>query len=230
MKMIYSFLLLLCAATAQGQSVKYDQIIPPDHVNQTLLEERLVQLAWKNYPQNRVAELELERAEGYASKANWDWLNRITISGNLNEFTLNPETHTRAEFFPRYNFNLTIPLGVLVDQTSNARIARANVAIEEEQIKQLKLRVRSEVLTRYEEYKRTNDLLKEKIAFLQTLERRLIQLQTENPKPHMNDVNRISDQIAQSKQDVIIWTSNSKLVKVKLEEYIGVRLEEVSVP
>jgi outer membrane protein TolC len=229
MKVLYLLLLLFSTTKVLGQSVNYDKVIIPEHIKASQMEERLVQLAWQNSPQGRVGELEQVRAEAYATKANWDWLNRVTVSGNLNEFTIDPAENARAEYYPRYNFNVSIPLGVFVDQAKNAKIARTNVAIEEEQIKLLKLRIRTEVLTRYEDHIRTKTLLTQKLEVLQKLEERQATLNLQNPKPTQGELSRIEDQIKQVEQDITTWTSNTKMTKLRLEEYIGVQFEEVYV-
>lgn len=227
MKLV-SIIGLTCAVTmALGQPVNYDKIVVPEHIKTAQIEERLVQLAWQNYPQARVAELQQERAEASAGKANWDWLNRITVSGNLNEFTLDPESNARADFYPRYNFNLSLPLGIFVDQSKNAKMARANVAIEQEELKQLKLRIRTEVLVRYEDHIRTKEILLQKRAVLQKLEERRSSIKLQNPNASASELSRIEDQILQVQQDVTTWTSSVRVTKLRLEEYIGVTLEEV---
>ena len=162
MKLLYLISMLLVATVGLGQTVDYDKIVLPENVEASQIEEKLVQLAWKNYPQKKIAEIEAGRAQNQVNKASWDWLNRITVSGNLNEFTINPEDNLRAQYYPRYNFNLSIPLGMFVDQANNSRISRANLEIELEQLKQLKLHIRTEVLSRYEDFKRTGEILKEK--------------------------------------------------------------------
>lgn len=227
MKPLSVLVLIFAAPMAFAQPVNYDKVIVPEHIKTVQLEERLVQLAWQNYPQARVAELQQERAEASAGKANWDWLNRITVSGNLNEFTIDPESHARAEFYPRYNFNLSLPLGIFVDQSKNSKMARANVAIEQEELKQLKLRIRTEVLVRYEDHVRTKEILLQKREVLQKLEERKNTIKLQNPNVSTAELSRIEDQILQVKQEVTTWTSSVRVTKLKLEEYIGVKLEEV---
>lgn len=225
--------MLLVATVGLGQTVDYDKIVLPENVEASQIEEKLVQLAWKNYPQKKIAEIEAGRAQNQVNKASWDWLNRITVSGNLNEFTINPEDNLRAQYYPRYNFNLSIPLGMFVDQANNSRISRANLEIELEQLKQLKLHIRTEVLSRYEDFKRTGEILKEKNKQKLELERRLYVAQNPTAKPNSKVVtdntaviDRLNDQIVVIKQEIITWTSSNRTAKLRLEEFIGVKYEE----
>ena len=85
----------------------------------------------------------------------------MTISGNMNEFNLNPEANPeRNNFYPRYNIGLRIPLGELVDIPKNVKIAKENHRIAELSLNQQKLTIRTEVLRRYHKYVSAKELLK----------------------------------------------------------------------
>jgi hypothetical protein len=63
--------------TAQAQSIDYNKIILPDRVVTKNFEERLVQLAWKNHPSNRVVDQNVEIAQKEKAVARWRWLDDI---------------------------------------------------------------------------------------------------------------------------------------------------------
>ena len=56
-------LLLFVTANVLGQNVDYNKIILPDHVQSPDFAEKLVQLAWKNNPQNEVLRREIKISE-----------------------------------------------------------------------------------------------------------------------------------------------------------------------
>ena len=66
-------LLLFIPFISFSQSVDYNKIIVPDQVPEISFEERLVQLAWKNHPTNKVAVQKVEMAQALKSKASWAW-------------------------------------------------------------------------------------------------------------------------------------------------------------
>jgi len=212
-----------------AQSVDYTMIILPDNINEVEFEEKLVRLAWKNYPLNKISLIEQERSENNLNKASWNWLNRITISGNLNEFTINPDNFERSQFYPRYNFNVTIPLGVFVDQANDARIARNNVAIESEQVNQQKLTIRAEVLMRYEDYKRNIEVLKLRTKTNDDIgvDFALSKQKFQSGVIGIDEYNNVVEAYNRSQEGVILSQSALKVSKIRVEQLIGVKLEDV---
>src|SRR5436190_18721624 len=92
--------------------VDYNTIILPTNASNLSFEEKLVQLAWRNDPNNSQVIKQSSVARYTLKQAQWTWLDYITVRGNLNEFTLNPsrDVNDRANFYPRYNFGIAITL------------------------------------------------------------------------------------------------------------------------
>jgi hypothetical protein len=63
MKSLIVTLLLTSSITAFAQSVDYSKIVTPDSVEPANFEERLVRLAWQNYPLNRTYDAEVSTSK-----------------------------------------------------------------------------------------------------------------------------------------------------------------------
>ena len=85
------YLFVFLPLLTHAQSVDYNKIIVSDQVPSISFEERLVQLAWKNHPTNKVALQKVEMAQALKSKASWAWLDYFFVQANVNEFTSNTE-------------------------------------------------------------------------------------------------------------------------------------------
>jgi outer membrane protein TolC len=154
--------LLFVTVHAFGQNVDYNKIILPDHVQSPDFAEKLVQIAWRNNPLNEVLRNEIKISEYQVKKNAGSWLDIITVSGNLNEFTINPDAddNNRASFYPRYNVRASISLGMFVNIPYQTKMDRQAVAIAESNLDARKLEVRNIVMKTYNDYLLTEKIYK----------------------------------------------------------------------
>lgn len=189
--------------------------------------EALVELAWKNYPENNVYRHELKREEEIITQAQWSWLNDIGASFNLNEGNLNPEANTRNIFFPRYNFRVSLSAGTFINTPSRVRQAKIGKEIAHENVAQQELAIRREVLSRYYVYLYNLDLLKLRMQAMQDVQsaytvatrsfnRGEISLEEYNQALHAR--NAAEESRLQAERELV-------LSKLNLEELIGMSLE-----
>lgn len=229
MKMIIFFLLI--SLPLFGQNIDYNKIILPESSQSSEFEEKLVQLAWRNHPSNEVLRREVKIAEYNVKQSNVSWLENIRISGNVNEFTINKQAdlYGRADFFPLYNIGASISLGAFITIPYNIKKNREALVITTENVNAQKLEVRNEVLKLYNEY-----LMRERIYKLQS------QALLDNETSHklaeqrfrrgeitfetyalsLTGYNNIMVTQLQSERDY-------KNAKLDLEQWIGMRLEDV---
>lgn len=115
--------------------------------------EELVKMAMSN-PSIKIIEEQIE-----AGKLEWGiqkagWLNNLNASFNLNEGNLRRTTSPNdfVGFYPRYNFNLSVPLGNFVTKTKQIKKARSQyeqtIAMKEVEQGQ----IRETVLVTYQTY------------------------------------------------------------------------------
>jgi outer membrane protein TolC len=224
-------LLLFVTANVFGQNVDYNKIILPDHVQSPDFAEKLVQLAWKNNPGNEVFRRQVKISEYQVKRNAAEWLDIISLQGNVNEFTLNPSADqgNRADFYPKYNIRAAITLGMFVNVPLNTKIDREQVAISNAQVDARKLEIRNIVMKTYNDY-----LLLEKIYKIQAqlfsdienahkiLEQKFKNGETtfENYSASQGNYNRASITLLSAETDY-------KNVKLDLERLIGLPLEDV---
>jgi outer membrane protein TolC len=222
---------ILALQTALAQQVDYNKIILPSNVRSEDFGEKLVQLAWQNLPSNAVLENNKEIAELRSKLANWSWLNQIAVRGNLNEFSVDPESSpTGVNLFPRYNIGVTIPLGIFVSEPIEARVAKKLSLNSALQINQQKLNVRKLVLVAYQNFlmyeeilKVKNDLLEDEYANMLAVEQKF--QRGEITIDQYKSVTRAYNLEVEEKIKANNQLQNSKL---ELESLIGVKLEDVN--
>lgn len=231
MSRIATLVLLVSSFTSVGQSVDYNKIVLPSGLVSVSFEERLVQLAWTNHPSSKISQLNVNMFNKEKSLATWSWLDNASATFNVNQFTLDPSTDVlgRAAFFPRYNLSFRIPLGTFISTPLQAKIANDKVLISQQQVNELKLTVRKEVLTaveilkeRYKIY-RLRDRLKEDF---------LILLKDAEKKFSIGEIKIDQYQLASQAynaraESVISSQSMFNQSKLQIEAMIGVKLDEV---
>jgi outer membrane protein TolC len=214
-----------------GQSVDYNKIVLPAEVKTDNMEERLVQLAWQNLPQSTVLENNRDIADMRSKIAKWSWLDNISARGNLNEFAINPDANPNvANFFPRYNFGVTIPLGVFVSTPIESRIAKKQVLNTEQQINQQKLQVRKLVLTAYNNYKMYKEIFKVKNELVEDEYANLLVMEEKFQKSQISieQYKAVTRTYNLEIEEKIKAANQMENAKLEVEALIGMKLEEVN--
>lgn len=228
-KMLLIFLVTIASLSLQAQSIDYNKIILPDRVQSSDMGEKLVQLAWKNHPANEIFRRDVTIAQYQVGRSAADWLNMITVQGNINEFNIKEQDPNVPVFLPRYNFGLIVPLGIFVKNPNETKQNKQKLAIAQESVNAQKLEVRRVVLKAYNDY-----LLAEKIFKIQSqqfsdtesnlklIEQRFKRGETnfEVYTSSQAELNRASIAMLQADRDF-------KNAKLDLEQLIGVKLEDV---
>lgn len=122
------------------------------------IRERLVQLAMQN-PNAEIDDRNVIIADYNLKKAKANILNQVVVQGNLNEFSIEKNQVPNATLYPRYNFGVTIPLGLFTIRSHDIKIARETVGINEAHRSENDKILREVVLAKYEDYLMNVDLL-----------------------------------------------------------------------
>lgn len=229
MKKIILFMLI--SGSVVAQNIDYNKIILPEHSSADYV-EKLVQLAWKNHPSNDILRKEVDLAQYDVAQSPAQWLDIFRFSGNMNEFTINPQSDIFGRgigFYPRYNVSATITLGQFLSIPYNTKKNKQKVAIAQSAVNVQKLEVRNQVIKAYNEY-----VLREKIYKVQS------QLRSDNETSHKLIEQRFKNGETtfetyslslNNYSTVAIATLEAETAfknsKVDLEQLIGVRLEDV---
>lgn len=229
-KIVVFFIVIFINNFLHAQIVDYNRIILPNEIDSLDMQEKLVQLAWNNNPENIILDKQKEILVNKYKLQKSSFLNRITIQGNLNEAVINPpENFNNNIFFPRYNFSVVIPLGIISEQKYNNRIARLNTEVAEENIKLKKLQIRALVIERYQDflfkrnqYKIMQELLEEEYS-----RHLLVEDNFKNGKTSLEDY---SISLNNYNSKLIVWyqaESDFKISKAQLEMLTGVFMEDL---
>ncbi len=223
--------LLFVTVHAFGQNIDYNKIILPSHVQSPDFAEKLVQLAWNNHPDNEILRSEIKASEYQVKKNAANWLDIITVTGNLNEFVLNPDEDefNRAAFYPKYNVRASISLGMFVSIPNQTKIDKQRRSIANSQLDSKKLAVRNSVMKTYNEY-----LLNEKIYKIQAQQFSDVETAHRSVEQRFKNGETTFEMYAASQRNynqasisLLIAETDYKNKKLDLEQLIGVRLEDV---
>lgn len=214
------------------QKIDFNSVILPNYAKDISFEEKLVQLAWENNPENRILSNNIEIATHEVRLTKAQWLDLVTLSGNLNEFAINPTTEfqrERAQFFPLYNVNLSLRLSTLLTNPQKTKIAYINLQNQHQNLNLQKLNLRREVLTRYENFKQSKEILGFQMELTENLYNAFI-LAEDNFKKGQIDIDRYNQNFEEYKNAQIRQRNletNYNTAKYELEEIIGVEFETV---
>lgn len=220
---------LILPLALQAQSIDYNKIILPDRVVTKNFEERLVQLAWKNHPSNRVVDQNVEIAQKEKAAARWRWLDDIYANGNVNEYTLHPKPDQNNIYYPRYNFGVRITLGSFVNIPLQVSAANGRMINAEHLVNQKKLSVREEVLGNVERLKqyykfiKIREQIKEDFRTMYKDAEKKFSTGDINIERYRAAVQAYYDQSEQ----VIEAQTNYNGVKIALEGLVGVQLPDI---
>jgi len=223
--------LVLFPLLANSQNVDYNNIILPDGASEISFAEKLVRLAWKNNPANRILERQKNISEYEIKQARWSWLDEFRIQGNVNEFVLNENADVggRADFFPLYNLSAQVRLGFFVDIPLETKKKKEEYYIAQSNIDLQKIGLRAEVLKRYELYLMNRELLKVQTEATEDLFATfsIVEQNFKNGQATLEEYNLILDRYNTQKIRKITAQGNFNRSKIEVEEMIGVKLEDV---
>jgi outer membrane protein TolC len=230
MKTIALYLFVLIPFLAPAQAIDYNKIIVSEQITSISFEERLVQLAWKNHPTNKVALQKVEMAQALKSKASWAWLDYFFVQANVNEFTSNTEVDGWGRaFYPKYNLGVKLPIGTLVHTPLNARASNDQLLINEFEVNAKKLQVRRDVLSAIEKLRERYKIIKlrERIK-----EDYLLMFQSAEKKFKAGEITLefyrgTSQAYYLQEEEIIHAQSLFNQERIALEELIGVELKDV---
>jgi outer membrane protein TolC len=229
MKKIVFFLLISTAAF--GQYVDYNKIILPEGAQSNDFAEKLVQIAWRNHPDNEMFRRQVNVAGYDVKKSSAEWADIVHFRGNLNEFTINPESDplSRAVFFPKYNISADISLGMFFQIPYNVKQNKERLMIAQTQVNSQKLLVRNQVLKAYNEY-----LMREKMYKIQSqlaldneTSHKLVEQKFKNGEITFETYSMSLSSFSAVTVSQLQAEKDYKNAKLDLEQFIGMKLEDV---
>ena len=224
------FLLFACAATAQ--QTNYENIVQPLDTKARDFSEYLVQLAWQNNPASAIALEDVKNARDKAGNIRKEWMRDVQASFNFNEANLRAVDTFGNVFFPRYNIGLTLNLFNILSQKDKNRIGRRDIEIAEQKVNAQMLAVRAETLTRYTHFRLAKDILKTRTLVEQETYNNFVLIQQlyKTDEKTFEDYSTASSAYYQAQEARIRAAADLQVAKLRLEEIIGLKWEQVQHP
>ncbi len=235
------------AKTAAAQVANFDRIIVPVDQKAKDFSEYLVQLAWVNNPAVKVLDYKKEAAASEVKLAKKTWLNAVSPSVSYSRQPLpltkpryNNATPQQLVGFDldKYLYNnlvtpsLGLNLGVLFSNGNQTSIARQNLKIAEADIDAQKLAIRATTLEHYQLFRLSLEILKARTQVEQDAKNNfdvMAQLfRTDAVK--FADYNEAAKTYHEAVESRIKAESELQVSRLRLEEIIGVRWEDVNHP
>lgn len=160
-------LFLAAALTVGAQNKKNEKTknlptAPSKDVSSEDIENRLVEMALAN-PDQKVREYETQRSKAQLTKAKAEWLNYVMASANINDVTTgryrNNNDYRAQVYYPLWNIGVRVPLGTLIQNGQDVKVARANVNISNAQEESARRQFKAMILSKYHTYLTTKQKL-----------------------------------------------------------------------
>ncbi len=239
LKFLVLSVLLLQAFFAQAQEMEY-----PLAVAEPGLMSYMANLAWLNNPANDNYFQEEVIAKEKVKMAKRGWWKNVGVTFNLNEANLqkktveNPATGGNVPtnssgnvFFPRYNFGAAFDLGSIFDTPNKKKIAQRKVMMAESLTQQAKKDIRGQIIQMYQEYLTTIEILKLRYKSESDMKANYDLINElyrgGDKRVGLKDVLEASYALNNAKESRIKANKMMTIAKMKLEDFIGVKLEAV---
>ena len=229
-KYLYLFGFLLIAFFAQAQ----DELTYPLAVEEAGLMSYLANLAWLNNPENDNFFQEEVIAKEKVKIVQRGWWKNVGLTFNLNEANIKSNKNddgTENVFFPRYNFGAAFDLGSIFDTPNKKKIAKRKVIMAESLTQQAKKDIRGQIIQMYQEYLTTIEILKLRYKSESDMKSSydlMDQLYKSGDKRvGFKDVLESSLALNNAAESRIKANKLMVIAKMKLEDFIGVKLEAV---
>lgn len=200
------------------------------------IREKLVTLALQN-PQLEIADHQIKISKYNLKTAKGWWINNVHLSFNANEFTIKrlmgekPNTAGQyySNYYPIYNMGVNIPIGGIFTQPAQVKAAREQVAIAEAQRNSQYRQIREAVLSAYEDYLASKELLTVQSQITESSYNDFLQAkrQFRNGQISVDEYNVAAASYHSQLKSRISAQHNFNLDKIQLETIIGVPLSSV---
>lgn len=208
------------------------KLVITENYNSPEFRNVLVTEALKNNSENKTLKLQTDISKEQLNKSKVKWLDYVAVSGNVNEFTIDPPEiaggQSQSLFYPRYNFGLNFSVGSLFSNAYDTKIAKKNVAIAQEQEKNTPILLRSAVLAKFEDYVQARELLKLQ-AQIKNDEEAVYTLAERKFKTNeisLNEFNDASKNLYAERFKQIEMKRNLLVFKYELEALVGAQIED----
>lgn len=193
--------------------------------NEEILKDKLVKLAFKNAGIT-AADANIRIAEISRKKANSSFLSSVNLGANVNEFVVN--NSPAANFFPKYNLGVTIPLDLFAKNKAEKNTADQMIIFNTSQKELLKANIKARVLMQYETYKEKKELVElQKMAMEEDIDAyERAQQDFKDEVITLEELNKIFKLSVYEKAILSTKEKDLRIAIIQMEEIIGVPIQK----
>lgn len=188
------------------------------------IKARLIKLAMSN-PQVAIDNANVEVALLNRKMASTSWLSSLSVTGNVNEFVIN--NSPAANFFPKYNLGVAVPFNIFAKNSNEKRVGNENIKIATALKIQNENILKAEVLSRYETFKEQKELLALQNISVENnfSDYQAAQKNFSDGLISIGELNKFYQAYIAEKIKIISITKDFNTAKIRLEELIGLPIE-----
>ncbi len=226
MKTGLAFVIILISLRVHGQVTPASRI-PEDSPE---FREELIQLALENFPNYTIEQYEVQIAKAQKNIARVAWLDQIAVSGNLNEFAIDPPPGAVNTLYPRYNVGLVIPFGIFMRYPMNKKIANEQYRISLLNVERMEMEIRKEVMTLYNDFLFSEGVFKLKSEIAEEAYTIFLSMEDKfaNGEITLAQFNAASKEYKNELESRMAAKRQLDNAKLELEMWIGVSLEDLN--
>lgn len=189
--------------------------------------DKLVELAWNNYPHNKIYISRVTIAEEDLTQTKWNWLNNLNLTYQYNpNFGSSPND---GSIVPKFGIGVSVNVGSILLAPSRITQAEEELKVANAYLEAQKVFIRAEILKRVANYTRSLDLLKVRTQAMNDSESsyELIRKKFTNGEVSLEILNQALRTLTDNQERRVTATGDLLYHKATIEELIGVPLESV---
>ncbi|MEY5048884.1 MAG: hypothetical protein RLZZ175_2243 [Bacteroidota bacterium] len=228
MKKLIILIFMAFAIKVSAQRVDYTKIIAPyDSIPVVVYIEKLVSVAWENYPKNHSFISKKNEAIENVKQARNSWMNNLNLFTSFNSY--NNSESQNFTIVPNLGLGLSLNVGSIYSLPGKIKIAKEELKIADNEINAQKLYIRSQVISRFNDVMLNMDLLKLQTEAVVELKMTVTAVKEKFLKGEISieEYNKVYVAYTVAKERAITSESNYRTSKAYLEELLGVNLEQI---
>jgi outer membrane protein TolC len=238
--LLITLILSICSMVvrAQAQPPAQSPYTPPTSkrpirslpIKDTGVEEKLVMLALQNVAYDAFGRM-IAIAQFKVKQQKNSWFDLLTLTSQFNDLTFKHQSTVGnvAFVYPKYFYGVTIPIGTILSKGSQVKSAREEVKIAEDNQIEAALKIRTDVLSKYRQWRTTNSLILLQRQVADDVHAAFLQVEKRfnDGAVSIETYGEASRSYALEMTKQLTYQLQAEMQKLDIEAIIGVRLESV---
>lgn len=190
--------------------------------------EKLIYIAWQNYPDNLAQKYLIDIAEEDLFQRKWSWLDNLNLT-----YQYNPQPGTTNQndnsSLPRFGIGISVNIGSIF--TTPSKISQGKFYVERAKLGviQQKLYIRSEVSKRYAYYLGNINLMKIRTQAVNDSQASLtlVKYKYESGQVDLEEYDRALRTYTDNLERQAVSEMDVQFNKANLEQLVGIKLEDI---